>query len=49
MATCPGGTLTEPWDWSEPDVCAGFFVWRYDVVESDENAVGGLVEESYWL
>jgi hypothetical protein len=25
MATCPGGTLAEPWDWTEPDLCEGLF------------------------
>ena len=41
MATRPGGTLVEPRDWTEPDLGG--------VLESEENAVSGLVEESYWL
>ena len=49
MATRPGGTLVEPWDWTEPDFCGGLRGWWYVVLESEENAVSGLVEESYWL
>ena len=43
MATCPGGTLTGAWDWSEPGVFGGFFFWRWDVVGECCEWLGGRV------
>ena len=42
LATCPGGTVVETRDWTEPDLCG---CWRERLeVWSEENAVSGLVE-----
>ena len=32
MATRPGGTLVEPREWIEPDLCGGFRDWLYVVL-----------------